>query len=65
LQVIQVSYDISEDKTRKREINGLIAAAKGTKCDNLLLITDHERGDIEEQGYKIAIRPAYDWMLEK
>jgi len=65
VQAIQVSYDISAEKTRKREINGLIAAAKGTKCTDLLLITDHERGDIEEQGYKIAIRPAYEWMLNK
>ena len=65
LQAIQVSYDISGAQTRKREINGLIAAAKGTKCTDLLLITDHERADIDEQGYKIAIRPAYEWMLEK
>jgi uncharacterized protein len=65
LQAIQVCYDITEDKTCKREINGLISAAKGTKCTDLLLITDHERADIEGQGYKIAIRPAYEWMLEK
>ena len=65
LQVIQVSYDISDAKTRRREINGLIAAAKATKCDNLLLLTDHERDDIEEKGYKVAIRPAFEWMLDK
>ena len=28
LQAIQVSYDISAEKTRKREINGLLLAAR-------------------------------------
>ena len=65
LQIIQVSYDISNEKTRNREIKGLIAAAQATKCENLLLITDHERADIHERGYSIAIRPAYEWMLDK
>jgi len=31
LQAIQVSYDISAEKTRKREINGLLLAAMQTK----------------------------------
>ena len=35
IQAIQVSYDISSGKTRKREINGLMHAAKQTGCDNL------------------------------
>lgn len=63
--VYQVSYDISSEKTRSREIRGCIAGAKATKCDNLYLITDHQREDIEESGYKIAIRPAYEWLLGK
>ena len=62
--VYQVSYDITSDKIRRREIRGCIAAARGTKCDNLFIITDSENADIEEQGYKIAIRPAYEWLLE-
>ena len=65
LQAIQVSFDISENKTYRRETGGLIAAARGTGCTDLLLITDHEHADIEEQGFKIAIRPAYEWMLEE
>ena len=35
-QAIQVSYDVSTPKTRKREINGLLAAAKKTGCADLL-----------------------------
>ena len=64
LQAIQVSYDISADKTRKREINGLLLAAKQTKCDNLLLLTDHESGQIEQDGFKVKIQPVYEWATE-
>lgn len=63
--VYQVCYDISAEKTRNREIRGCIAGAKAAKCDNLYLITDHEREDIEVSGYKIAVRPAYEWLLGK
>lgn len=64
LQAIQVSYDISAEKTRKREISGLLLAAKMTGCENLLLLTDHEFGTVEESGRSIKIQPVYDWTLE-
>jgi predicted AAA+ superfamily ATPase len=64
LAVYQVSYDISNEKTRKREIRGCIAGAKGTKCDNIFLITDHESGIIEEQGYKIQVIPIWEWLVK-
>ena len=65
LQAIQVSYDITSDKTRKREINGLLLASMQTKCENLLLLTDHEYGDIEADGHHISIRPVYEWCFSK
>lgn len=64
LAVYQVSYDISNEKTRKREIRGCIAGAKSTKCDNVFLITDHESGIIEEQGYKIQVIPIWEWLVK-
>lgn len=63
-QCIQVSYDISADKTRKREINGLLLAAKQTKCKNLLLLTDHDSEDISQGGHTIKVQPVYEWSLE-
>ena len=62
LAVYQVSYDISNKKTRKREIKGCIAGAKATKCDNLFLITDHESEIIEENGYTIQVVPIWEWL---
>jgi len=64
VEAFQVSYDISAEKTRRREINGLLMAARKTRCTNLTLITDHEYSDIEVAGHKIKIRPAYDWTLK-
>ena len=65
LAVYQVSYDISNDKTRKREIKGCIAGAKATKCDNLFLITDHESEIIEEDGYTIHVVPIWEWLTRE
>lgn len=60
---IQVSYDISSAKTRKREIDGLILAARKTNCEKLLLLTDHNNEDIVHNGYNIAIRPVFHYVL--
>ena len=64
LQCIQVSYDISSEKTRKREINGLLLAYKKTRCTNLLLLTDHEYEEVEKNGLHIQIKPVYEWCTE-
>lgn len=60
---VQVSYDISNAKTRRREIDGLLTVSSKLKCDELLLITDHEYDDEEKNGKTIRIRPAYDYLL--
>ena len=64
-QLVQVSYDISNKKTYNRETKGLLIASSKIRCDNLLLITDHDEGEIEIEGKKIRIVPAYSWLLEK
>ena len=64
-ELIQVSYDISTEKTRNREIRGLKNAAKKLKCNNLTLITFEEHETIEEEGYTINIVPATEWLLNK
>ena len=63
MQAIQVSYDTAAEKTRKREINGLLLANRQTQCEDLLLLTDHEYGDMVKDGHRITIRPVYDWSI--
>lgn len=38
-QLIQVCYDMTSEKTRKRELDALVEAAEELHCDNLLVIT--------------------------
>lgn len=63
LQLYQVAYDISNPKTKKREIDSLLEASKETGCQQLYLITDHERAIVNNDGCTINIIPAYEWLL--
>lgn len=64
-EIYQVSYDISKEKTRKRELRGLLAASGGTRCNNLFLITDFHREEVTINGKLIKILPAYEWLTER
>ncbi len=46
-QLIQVCYDMSSEKTRKRELDALAEAAEELHCDNLLVITNSQDEKIE------------------
>ncbi len=63
-EIYQVSYDISKEKTRKRELRGLLAASKETRCTNLFLITDFHREDVTVENRMVRILPAYEWLIE-
>ena len=39
-QLIQVCYDMSSEKTRKRELDALVESAKELHCNNLIVITN-------------------------
>lgn len=64
IELIQVSYNISSPKTRRREINGLLKAAKALHCTNLSLITFSSSEEITENGIKIRVVGASDWLRE-
>lgn len=64
VQCIQVSYDISNAKTRKREMNGLLLAHRQTKCRDLLLLTDHEYQETEIDGIPVTVKPVYEWASQ-
>ena len=65
LEIVQVSYDISNPKTRKRELKGLDLAAKATGCSNLTLITNYyQEAKMTEKGLPVRSVSATDWLLE-
>jgi predicted AAA+ superfamily ATPase len=65
VQLIQVAYTIEGLKTRRREVAPLFSAARKTGCGNLLLVTDHERETISQDGFTIEVMPAREWLLAK
>ena len=65
IELIQVSYDISSAKTRKREIGGLLAGAKALKCDKLTLITFDATETVTIGDRTIRIVPAIDWLCQR
>lgn len=64
LQVVQVCLDISEKRVLKREVSGILRAARVTGCSDLLIINERESYGIEQDGFTIKIVPAYAWLLE-
>jgi predicted AAA+ superfamily ATPase len=58
-QLLQVTYSMTDEKVKKREIDGLQKASKELNCNNLLVLTWDEEG--EENGIKII--PVWKWLL--
>lgn len=52
-RLIQVCHNVSSEKTRKRELEALAEAAEELRCDNLLLITHSDQGQLEWNGLSI------------
>lgn len=63
--LIQVSYDISSQKTLKRETTALIEASEELKCNNMLIITYDEERTIELNRKKVQVIPSWKWLLPK
>ncbi|MCM1310007.1 MAG: ATP-binding protein [Bacteroides sp.] len=64
--LIQVTWEMSDDETRRREIDGLIEASNVTGCENLYIITNDTYEEIElNPNRKIHVIPAWRWLLNK
>ena len=65
-RLIQVTWEISDDDTRQREINGIADAALATGCRNLYIVTaDTSEEIILDNGLMIHVVPAWRWLLDK
>lgn len=61
-KLIQVTWDMSDKDTRRREINGLIEAAEATGCRNLYIITADSSEEIRlDDDRVIQVLPAWRW----
>ena len=56
-RLVQVCYDLSNPKTEKREVDSIVECAGELKCNNLIIVTNHDKRIIEKDGYKIDVLP--------
>lgn len=61
--LVNVSYEIKDEKTRQREVAGLLEAMDYFKLDAAYLITKEEKSEIVSEGKRIFVIPLFEWML--
>lgn len=65
ISLIQVTWDMSNDDTRSREINGIVEASKATGCKNLYIITYDSVEEINiDNDTVIHVIPVWRWLLD-
>lgn len=60
---IQVSYDISDDNTRERELNALVQMNMVFDIKKLQIVTYNHEETIEHEGLTIEVVPIWKWIL--
>lgn len=63
-ELIQVAYEISKPKTRRRELDALVIASDELKCNNLTLVTWDTDEQVNYKGKDIQIVSARSWFLK-
>lgn len=62
-ELYQVCYDMTNEKTRKREVNSLLQGATKFHCSDLTILTFDEQETITEGDYTIQVKSASQWLL--
>jgi len=62
-QLIQVSADIEDPKTREREIGPLVNAAMQFNIKDCLILTGDQNTELKEGKLKIKVMPVWRWLL--
>ena len=63
-KLIQVCYDLTSEKTRRREIDALIEVAGELKCQTLQIISYQHKATIEEKGFTIQVIHFMEWVYK-
>lgn len=63
--LVNVSYKIEDEKTRKREIEGLLEAMEYFKLESAYLVTEDEESVLEIADKKIFVVPLYKYLLDE
>lgn len=60
-RVIQVCYDMSQPKTRKRELDSIVECADELGAQNMTIVTRNESGICQHKGHEIRIIPVTEF----
>ncbi|MBI5207680.1 MAG: ATP-binding protein [Candidatus Firestonebacteria bacterium] len=63
--LIQVCWNLEEEKTKEREIKGLINAMNELNLSHSLILTYNDEEEIKINEKLIIIKPVYKWLLMK
>ena len=61
-QLVQVSYEMTSEKTIRRECSALAEAAEELHCEELFVLTYNEKRITEWDGHTIHILPTSEWF---
>ena len=61
----QVTIAMNDEKTRKREIEGLLEALNAYGLTEGYILTMEEKEDVEIDGKQIHILPTWEWMYRR
>ena len=61
--MIQVCWDIRDEKTKNRELRSLHKGMKDLKITDAIIITDQAEGEEKLNGYTVKMVPLWRWLL--
>ncbi len=62
-KAIQVVTSLSDEKTKKREVDGLLEALEVHQIKEGLILTENEEAIIKQNKKTIKVLPVYSWLL--
>lgn len=64
-ELIQVSQNLDNLKTKEREVKSLIIALKELKIKNGIILTENKEENLKIDNKTITVLPVYKWLLDK
>ena len=62
---IQVCYNLSDDTTRTREVNGLTKIANALPCKRRTIFTFDTKDRLADTHGVIEVLPCWEWLIRK
>ena len=65
MKAYQVTIAMNDEKTRKREIEGLMEAMNAYGLAEGFILTMEEKEELEIDGKQVHVLPTWEWMLRE